>query len=68
MNPELIRAINIFNSKHYKYNFDINTNNEIVMFYDKGSDSIVHCYLKVSSDDTVDKIVNILEDLRKDLT
>ena len=62
----LIRAINIYNAKHRKYKIEYYESvNPTIIIYDK--EDKFKIYLGFEYDMTVDEIIEILEDLRKEL-
>ena len=68
MRLDLVKAVNIFNSKHKGCKCLLSGDNEIVMsFNSKEFGGKVHVYTKLEDTDDSDKILQVLEDLRKDL-
>ena len=65
---ELLRAIAIYNGRHRKYKYSIDEDHLVLNYYDKDLDNPVHVILKLKEYDTVDYLLYVLEDLRKDLT
>ena len=62
----LIQAINIYNSKHRKYKIEYDDiGNYVIVICDKEDNFKV--YLGFMYDMTVEEIIKILEDLRRDL-
>ena len=62
----LIQAINIYNAKHRKYKIEYYESvNPAIIIYDKEDSFKV--YLGFEYDVTVEEIINILEDLRREL-
>ena len=68
MRLDLVKAVNISKSKHKGCKCLLAGDNEIVMsFKSKEFDGRVHVYTKIEDTDDSDKIIQVLEDLRKDL-
>lgn len=67
MNKDTLKqAINIYNAKHRKYKIEYyETVNPAIIIYDKEDKFKV--YLGFEYDVTVEEIIEILEDLRKDI-
>lgn len=68
---KFIKAIDIFNEKHRKYKVNYRTVGNDILFNIKENKfdfTEINVYLNINNLDTIDEIIEVLEDLRKDLS
>ena len=63
---DVIRAIVIFNSKHRKYKIEYDKDSNFYVFKDKEND--YKCFITIPKAKDINEVIEIFEDLKKDLS